>query len=140
MGDNFIDPENVVGTVDLHAEAIDAIMQLIAEARRAYSDNLRVLFGLDVDPHAVAVSMREIELTWDAVCVNAVWAPKLWWKSWRDSFLNAQTGPGPILDGWPRVRQGFGLHWQDVHSMSGSLTIHGDPRHQANPYASGHQD
>src|SRR5262249_8536854 len=90
-----------------------------------YVKNLERLFAIQADPRAVAVSVNEIELTWDVSCRNALWAPRLWWQSWRDSFLDAKTGWGPHLDESQTVHQSYGFSTEELGSMSGSLVLHG---------------
>jgi hypothetical protein len=125
MGDNFIDPATVDADVDIRAESVADVLRVVADVRLLYVETLERLFGLLADPKAVAVSVNEIELAWDVSCASAVWAPKLWWRSWADSFLNAHTGRGPNLAGLTSVHQSFGLSTEDLSSLSGCLVLHG---------------
>lgn len=125
MGDNFIDPAMLDADIDVRGESLDEILRIVDDVRLLYVETLERLFGLLADPKAVAVSVNEIELAWDVSCVNALWAPKLWWRSWADSFLDAHTGGGPSLAEFTTVHQSFGLSAGDLRSLSGSLVLHG---------------
>ncbi|MBZ0234420.1 MAG: hypothetical protein K8M05_18970 [Deltaproteobacteria bacterium] len=123
LDDNFIDPTQVAPGVDLHAEAIAELMRVIASASHWCVAALAQVFGLTIDAQHVRVSLKSVELTWDAHCKHARAAPTLWFPHWRDSFLGAGTGPGPIAVESPRVRRNEMLPDAEVRAMTGSCVL-----------------
>lgn len=107
-GDNFVDPAHLADGVDLHAEAIAELADVVAEAQVAYAEAVRDLFGRQVDPAAVEVAIAQIELNWDVSSPLALAVSSLWWPSWRDACRGAGLG----LDGGDDERLGAG--WKEA--------------------------
>lgn len=87
-GDNFVDPSALVRGVDLHAEAVAQAFRAVETARSAYRDLVENVFGFELADELVEVSVKKVELTWDAPTPAAPGCCGIFWPAWRDAMPN----------------------------------------------------
>lgn len=92
--DNFIDPRPAYlkPGLDLHDLALEELLSAVVEVRTQYIANVEMLFGFRLTPEQVAVSITNIELTWDAICEVAGHALTAFWPPWKRTFRGAGIG------------------------------------------------
>jgi hypothetical protein len=120
--DNFLDESGFLGPVDPHKECLADLWAVLGEVRSVYAKVFEEVFG--VPPGETAITITQIELTWDRRCQVAQAAPTLWWPSWRDAFLGAGIGPVGAEEGAPTAWVRGTTEHREVFAARGPGVLH----------------